>query len=45
MSPADSGSVTHWLGALRGGDLEAAQPLWDRYFARRVQLGRDSGAR
>jgi DNA-directed RNA polymerase specialized sigma24 family protein len=40
MSPDDSGSVTHWLGALRGGDLEAAQPLWDRYFARLVQLAR-----
>src|SRR5262245_33609719 len=34
MSPDDSGSVTHWLGALRGGDLDAAQPLWERYFAR-----------
>jgi DNA-directed RNA polymerase specialized sigma24 family protein len=38
MSPDNSGSVTHWLGALRGGDLEAAQPLWDRYFARLVRL-------
>jgi RNA polymerase sigma factor (sigma-70 family) len=35
-----SGSVTHWLGALRGGDLAAAQPLWDRYFARLVRLAR-----
>ena len=25
MSPDDSGSVTHWLGALRGGELDAAQ--------------------
>jgi RNA polymerase sigma factor (sigma-70 family) len=38
MPPDDSGSVTQWLGALRGGDLEAAQPLWDRYFARLVRL-------
>jgi RNA polymerase sigma factor (sigma-70 family) len=38
MSPDDSGSVTHWLGALRGGDLDAAQPLWERYFARLVRL-------
>src|SRR5262249_39943667 len=33
MPPKDSGSVTQWLGALRGGDLGAAQPLWERYFA------------
>ena len=38
MSSDDSGSVTHWLGALRGGDLDAAQPLWERYFARLVRL-------
>jgi RNA polymerase sigma factor (sigma-70 family) len=38
MSPDDSGSVTHWLGALRGGELDAAQPLWERYFARLVRL-------
>ena len=38
MSPDDSGSVTHWIGALRGGELDAAQPLWERYFARLVSL-------
>ena len=38
MSPDDSGSVTHWIGALRGGELDAAQPLWERYFARLVRL-------
>jgi DNA-directed RNA polymerase specialized sigma24 family protein len=38
MPGDDSGSVTHWIGALRGGDLEAAQPLWERYFARLVRL-------
>ena len=38
MSADDSGSVTHWIGALRGGDLDAAQPLWERYFARLVRL-------
>jgi DNA-directed RNA polymerase specialized sigma24 family protein len=38
--PPDSGSVTHWLGALRGGDLDASQPLWERYFARLVGLAR-----
>jgi hypothetical protein len=38
MLSDDSGSVTHWLGALRGGELDAAQPLWERYFARLVRL-------
>jgi RNA polymerase sigma factor (sigma-70 family) len=38
MSSDDSGSVTQWLGALRGGDPDAAQPLWERYFARLVRL-------
>jgi hypothetical protein len=38
MPSDDSGSVTQWLGALRGGDLQAAQPLWERYFARLVRL-------
>ena len=38
MSSDDSASVMHWLGALRGGDLNAAQRLWKRYFARLVRL-------
>src|SRR5262249_37721641 len=38
MSSDDSGSVTQWIGALRGGELGAAQPLWERYFARLVRL-------
>jgi RNA polymerase sigma factor (sigma-70 family) len=41
MSPDDSGSVTLWLGALRGGDLDAAQPLWERYFVHLVRLAKD----
>ena len=24
------GSITHWIGALKAGDLAAAQPLWER---------------
>src|SRR3954463_3922180 len=36
----DHGSVTLWLGALRAGDLDAAQPLWERYFAQLVRLAR-----
>jgi RNA polymerase sigma factor (sigma-70 family) len=38
MSTDDSGSVTQWIGALQGGDLDAARPLWERYFARLVRL-------
>src|SRR5262249_16167592 len=38
MPSDDSGSVTQGLGALRGGDLDAVQPLWERDFARPVRL-------
>ena len=34
------GSVTHWLGQLQAGDPDAAQPLWERYFTRLVELAR-----
>jgi DNA-directed RNA polymerase specialized sigma24 family protein len=34
------GSVSHWLGQLKAGDQEAAQPLWERYFQRLVALAR-----
>ena len=34
------GSVSHWLGQLKAGDQEAAQPLWERYFRRLVGLAR-----
>jgi DNA-directed RNA polymerase specialized sigma24 family protein len=40
MSGDDGGSVTCWLGNLREGDLAAAQPLWERYFARLVAVAR-----
>jgi DNA-directed RNA polymerase specialized sigma24 family protein len=40
MTEGQGGSVTHWLGDLRGGDLAAAQPLWERYFAKLVVLAR-----
>jgi DNA-directed RNA polymerase specialized sigma24 family protein len=35
------GSITHWLGDLKGGDQAAAQPLWERYFGRLVVLARN----
>ena len=34
------GSVTNWLGALREGDEDAAQQLWERYFDKLVRLCR-----
>lgn len=40
MSEAEHGSVTHWLGDLKIGDLAAAQPLWERYFGKLVVLAR-----
>ena len=39
--PADhEGSVSRWLVDLKAGDLDAAQPLWERYFDRLVRLAR-----
>ena len=41
MTGGTEGSVTAWIGALRGGDSdEAAHRLWDRYFDRLVDLAR-----
>lgn len=34
------GSVTRWIAALKGGDLAAAQPLWERYHRQLVTLAR-----
>jgi DNA-directed RNA polymerase specialized sigma24 family protein len=35
-----SPSVTTWLHLLRAGDADAAQALWQRYYARLVELAR-----
>jgi DNA-directed RNA polymerase specialized sigma24 family protein len=35
-----SQSVSHWLGELKAGNVEAAQRLWERYFPRLVELAR-----
>jgi DNA-directed RNA polymerase specialized sigma24 family protein len=32
------GSVTHWLTLLRAGDPQAAEFVWDRYFAQVLHL-------
>jgi len=34
------GSVSRWLEQLKGGQPEALQPLWERYFHRLVGLAR-----
>src|SRR3954463_10034145 len=34
------GSVTLWIDDLKGGDPDAAQRLWDRYFMTLVRLAR-----
>lgn len=36
--PDKPGSITVWLQKLKGGDLDAAQPLWEAYFTQLVQL-------
>jgi DNA-directed RNA polymerase specialized sigma24 family protein len=40
MMDEQRGSITHWLGDLREGNLAAAQPLWERYFGKLVVLAR-----
>jgi DNA-directed RNA polymerase specialized sigma24 family protein len=40
MPVEDEGSITRWINGVKGGDLAAAQPLWERYFARMVDLAR-----
>lgn len=38
---ADHPSVTTWIGKLKAGEEQAAQWLWERYFARLVDQARD----
>jgi hypothetical protein len=40
MPGAGDGSITGWIAGVKSGDLAAAQPLWERYFARMVNLAR-----
>ena len=53
MPDDGQGSVTRWIADLKEGDLAAANGLWERYFARMVDLaqrglrasrGRDAGS-
>jgi len=37
---SSEGSVTKWIGQVKGGDEAAAQKLWERYFPRLVRLCR-----
>lgn len=41
MPEQEPGSVSRWLGNLKGGDQQAAQFLWERYCTRLVGLARD----
>jgi DNA-directed RNA polymerase specialized sigma24 family protein len=38
MLVSNQGSITRWLGQLKGGDADAVQPLWEAYFHRLVDL-------
>jgi DNA-directed RNA polymerase specialized sigma24 family protein len=40
MTDESGGSVTRWLSELKAGDADAAQRLWERYFADLVRLAR-----
>jgi DNA-directed RNA polymerase specialized sigma24 family protein len=40
MDGGERHSVTGWLGELKEGDQAAAQPLWERYFAKLVVVAR-----
>ena len=40
MPDDGEGSITGWIAGMKAGDLAAAQPLWEHYFARMVDLAR-----
>lgn len=42
---AVDGSVSHWIDGLREGDSDAAERLWNRYFARLVPIAQARLAR
>ncbi len=36
------GSITHWIHEVKGGNRDAVQHLWERYFSRLVALAKAS---
>jgi DNA-directed RNA polymerase specialized sigma24 family protein len=40
MPDGAEGSITGWIAGMKRGEPTAAQPLWERYFARMVELAR-----
>jgi DNA-directed RNA polymerase specialized sigma24 family protein len=40
MQDHGDGSITNWIAGAKAGDVAAAQPLWERYFSRMVDLAR-----
>lgn len=40
MPDDGEGSITRWIADIKRGDGAAAEPLWERYFARIVDLAR-----
>src|SRR4051812_40545866 len=40
MPMRPEGSITTWIEQLKAGDRAAAQPIWERFFARLVGLAR-----
>jgi DNA-directed RNA polymerase specialized sigma24 family protein len=45
MAGDEADPITNWIRRLQAGDPAAAQPLWERYFTRLVQLARARLAR
>ena len=45
MTDEGGGSVTRWIGELKAGEPDAAQRLWERYFADLVRLAALASAR
>src|SRR6516225_3478590 len=40
MPMLSADSITRWIGPLKAGDADAAQKLWEAYYARLVGLAR-----
>ena len=40
MSAEDPGSITRWLEGLKAGRPEAFEAIWDRFYARVLQVAR-----